>query len=55
MLVYFSVSLKGKERAVEIGTVDRLVDLLDSKNAALQSKAALALSMYVQILFIEFF
>ncbi len=55
MLVYFSVSLKGKERAVEIGTVDRLVTLLDSKNAALQSKAALALSMYVQILLIEYF
>jgi len=44
---HFSVSLKGKERAVEIGTVDRLVTLLDSNNDALKSKTALALSMYV--------
>ena len=43
-----SVSLEGKERAVKIGTVDRLVDLLDSNNNALKSKAALALSMYVK-------
>lgn len=45
--MYFSVSLKGKERAVEIGTVDRLVALLDSNNNTLKSKTALALSMYV--------
>ena len=41
----FSVSLKGKERAVQIGTVDRLVGLLDSQNDQLRSKSALALSM----------
>lgn len=43
--MYSSVSLQGKERAVEIGTVDRLVELLDSNNDALKRKAALALSM----------
>jgi hypothetical protein len=42
--------LKGKERAVEIGTVDRLVGLLDSKDDTLKSKSALALSMYVYLI-----
>jgi hypothetical protein len=46
--------LKGKERAVEIGTVDRLVELLDSDNDALKSKTALALSMYVDLIKILF-
>jgi len=44
-MIVFSVSLKGKERAVEIGTVNKLVPLLDSTNNTLKSKTALALSM----------
>ena len=46
VLIFLSISLKGKERAVEIGTVDQLVALLDSANESLRSKAALALSMW---------
>ncbi|CAF4332962.1 unnamed protein product, partial [Rotaria magnacalcarata] len=34
-----------KERAVEIGTVNELVALLDSNDDALKSKSALALSI----------
>ncbi|CAF0974035.1 unnamed protein product [Rotaria sordida] len=44
-IFHLSISLKGKERAVEIGTVDQLVNLLDSNNDALKSKTALALSI----------
>ncbi|CAF0914935.1 unnamed protein product [Adineta steineri] len=44
-IFHLSVSLKGKERAVEIGTVDRLVALLDSDDKTLKSKTALALSV----------
>ncbi|CAF2998566.1 unnamed protein product [Rotaria socialis] len=44
-IFHLSVSLKGKERAVEIGTVDELVALLDSNDDALKSKSALALSI----------
>jgi hypothetical protein len=51
--IFFSVSLKGKERAVEIGTIDRLVPLLDSNDNSLKSKTALALSVYVHWIYLS--